>query len=56
MIPPIASFILFCVVLILIYKRIRMLYKTVHWDENLKIDETYSALEYDRRSDYFHRL
>jgi len=26
--------------------------KTVHWNENFTIEETYSALEYDRHGDY----
>ena len=30
--------------------------KNVHWNEHLDIDETYSAEEYDRHSDYLRRL
>ena len=42
-----------------IYNRLIYRYNTnknVHWNENLDIEETYSAVEYDRHSDYLRRL
>ena len=59
MIQKFALFILFVTCCYVIYDRIKTRddsNKNVHWNENLDIDETYSAEEYDRHSDYLRRL
>jgi hypothetical protein len=62
MIQKISLFILLlmcCYIIFKIYNRIKSRegsIKNVHWNENLDIDETYSAEEYDRHSDYLRRL
>jgi len=60
MIQQIALFILLIVSIYWFYK-LMLLWsrdsgKTVHWNELLDIEETYSAAEYDRHSDYLRRL
>ena len=58
MMHMIALFMLFILV-VCIFCKIkwgRGAHKTVHWNELLDIEETYSALEYDRHSDYLRRL
>lgn len=54
MIQVIALFIFFILCVFAFYK-MKWNYhsgKTVHWNENFTIEETYSALEYDRHGDY----
>ena len=59
MIQQIALFILFIVCIYWLYKWMLLWTgnseKTVHWNEYLDIENTYSAEEYDRHSDYLRR-